>query len=84
MTAPDIAFEADRDEMRVERLIKTYLLIEDEERHHITRLEDRKGMLTAYVNVKDLSLYKAIADAWAEAGECCFVIKMRDEILCES
>ena len=82
MTTTDIEFEAGGDQMRVERLIKTYLLIEEERRYHIARLEDHKGTLTAYVNAKDLSLYKAISDAWEEVGECNFVIQMRDEILC--
>ena len=83
MTKSDIEFEAGRDQMRLERLIKTYLLIEEERRYYIARLEDHKGMLTAYVLAKDLNLYKAIADAWTEVGECQFVIKMRDEILCD-
>jgi len=83
MTVSDIEFEAGRDQMRVERLIKTYLRIDEEKRCRITRLEDHKGMLTAYVDVRDLSLYTAIVDAWEEEGECCFVIKIRDEILCE-
>ncbi len=83
MIKADIEFCGDGEIERVERLMKVYSRIDVNLRNHIKRLEDHKGCLTAHVNLSSISVYKAIADAWEAEQESYFIIKRRDEVVCE-
>tara|TARA_R110000823_G_scaffold304707_1_gene426440 strand:+ start:284 stop:538 length:255 start_codon:yes stop_codon:yes gene_type:complete len=65
----DILIDGEGDQWRVDRLMRTYLRIEHEQKHRIKALSDHEGCLRVYLTAKDLQILSLVQSSWKEEGE---------------
>jgi len=65
----DILIDGEGDQWRVDRLMRTYLRIEHEQKHRIKALSDHEGCLRVYLTAKDLQILPLVQSSWKEEGE---------------
>lgn len=65
----DIALDGEGEQWRVDRLIRTYLHIDQTIKHKVTALKDHEGCLSVYLLTKNLQVCAEVQRAWNEEGE---------------
>ena len=65
----DILIDGEGDQWRVDRLMRTYLRIEHEQKHRIKALSDHEGCLRVCLTAKDLQILPLVQSSWKEEGE---------------
>ena len=65
----DILIDGEGEQWRVDRLMRTYLRIEHEQKHRIKALSDHEGCLRVYLTAKDLQILSLVQSSWKEEGE---------------
>jgi len=65
----DILIDGEGDQWRVDRLMRTYLRIEHEQKHRIKGLSDHEGCLRVYLTTKNLQICYLVQSSWKEEGE---------------
>lgn len=79
----DILLDGEGEQWRVDRLMRTYLRIDAEQRHRIKALSDHEGCLSVYLTAKDLRICSLVQISWKEECESQIVFYSRETKFCE-
>ena len=79
----DRLIDGEGDQWRVNRLMRTYLRIDHEQKHRIKALKDHEGCLNAYLTTRNLEICVEVQRAWKEANESMIVFYSCMEKFCE-
>jgi transposase-like protein len=79
----DILIDGEGDQWRVDRLMRTYLRIDHEQKHRIKALKDHEGCLNVYLTTRNLEICVEVQRAWKEENESMIVFYSCMEKFCE-
>lgn len=79
----DLMLDGRGEQHRLDRLMRTFMRIDQDLRSPIVKLSDHEGQLIAHVKSKNINLYNALQSSWAAEEEYQVEIVFEGNVVCE-